>query len=120
MQDCGKSSTLINLRVLSQVQPGDRVRGDGQFIEIEQRSVLTFLVRWWRQDTREKTLIRIATLMSDACKYNVPQNLIAEAMQGVQVMAETTYKSDPLTVARLKTICAQVDCEIKAPRRRSF
>lgn len=110
----------MNLRVLSQMQPGDRVRGDGQFLEIEQRTAFSFLMRWWRQDTREKTLIRIATLMDDACKYNIDKNLLSGALEGVKVMAETTYQSDPLTVARLTTICSRVDCEIKAPRRRSF
>ena len=120
MQDCGSSSVLINLRVLSQVQPGDRVRGDGPFLEIEARWALAALQRWWRQDTREKALTRIAMLMQDVGAYDIPEDLVRDAVAGVRLLASSTYADDPLTVSRLETICARAETATTVPRRRSF
>ena len=111
---------MINLRVLSQVQPGDRVRGDGAFVELEPRWALSPLMRWWRQDTREKAVMRIASLMADAAGFDVPANLMDGAIAGVRRLAASTYEDDPLTVARLDTICARAERAKAVPRRRSF
>ena len=109
------TATRINLRVLGQLQSGDRIRGDATFLEIERRNWTTFLGRWWRQDTRDKTVLRVATLM-DAAVPLLPgaADLVRGACTGLEVLMSSTYATDPLTVARLDIIVKQARASVDA------
>ena len=97
------ADVYVNLRVLSQLQPGDRIRADSTFIEIEPRGALTFVRRWMRSDTREKTVSRIEQLVQEALRICVETDILTSACTGVRVLIDSTYAGDPLTVARVQT-----------------
>lgn len=100
----GNMATLVNLRVLGQVQPNDRIVADSTYLEIESRWGLANFLRWWRADSREKTLTRIQDVMQQAAHIRGTDSLVKDALQGLQQLMDTTYKDDPLTVARLRVI----------------
>ena len=106
----------VNLHVLSQLQPGDRIRADAAYIEIEPRSVLSCLRRWFRADTREKTVARVERLIQDALRLKVNDNILRSACNGVRVLMDSTYADDPLTVARLQTTVNRVEPASQRPR----
>ena len=98
MDDC-----LINLRILSQVQEGDKLKCAGQFFEIES-GLFSTLYRWLRQDTRERTLSRVSEVMECARALNQPE-LVAQACEGLTKL-RTTYQACPTTVARIDQVVA--------------
>ena len=106
----------VNLRVLSQLQPGDRIRADAAYIEIEPRSALSWVKRWFRSDTREKTVARVEQLIQDALRLKVTECVLCSACAGVRVLIDSTYADDPLTVARLQTAINRVAPANRRPR----
>lgn len=109
------ADVYVNLRVLSQLQPGDRIRADSTFIEIEPRGALTFVRRWVRSDTREKTVSRIEQLVQEALRISVDRDVLTRACTGVGVLIDSTYAGDPLTVARLETAINRVGPSSQPP-----
>ena len=116
MQHQNNIAVLVNLRVLGQLQPNDRVRADSNYLEIESRWGLSSFLRWWRADSREKTLSRIQDVMAHACQIKGTDKLIASAREGLQQLINTTYADDPLTVARLEVVLASTAAVNPAPR----
>lgn len=98
--------TLVNLRVVSKLQPGDRLQCcDSKYFGID-RGYFTFIWRWLKADTRQLTLERLEDTVRAACeRKNEPwvQKLLCDACTGLQHLLET-YHTDPTTVSRLETI----------------
>lgn len=103
--------TLVNLRVISKLQPGDRLQCcDSKYFGID-RGYFTFLYRWLKADTRHITLERLEeTTMSARERNNDPaiQKLMQDAKSGLMHLLDT-YHTDPTTVARLESIIALCD-----------
>lgn len=97
---------LVNLRVVSKLQPGDRLQCcDSKYFGID-RGYFTFLWRWLKADTRQLTLERLEDTVNAACerKHEVwVQKLLQDACTGLEHLLET-YHTDPTTVSRLETI----------------
>lgn len=98
-----QEQVLVNLRVLSQLQAGDRLNAEGNLFYIE-RGFLSGLWRWWRQETRERTLSRIDDIMSAARQMPSADRLLGPACKGLESLRDTTYAGDATTTARLDNI----------------
>lgn len=97
---------LVNLRVVSKLQPGDRLQCcDSKYFGID-RGYFTFLWRWLKADTRQLTLERLEDTVVSACGRNTEpcvKKLLTDACEGLNHLLET-YHTDPTTVSRLETI----------------
>lgn len=97
---------LVNLRVISKLQPGDRLQCcDSKYFGID-RGYLTWLYRWMKADTRQITLERLEEtvgLALGARREPAVAKLLLDAQAGIAHLLET-YHSDPTTVARLEAI----------------
>lgn len=97
---------LVNLRVVSKLQPGDRLQCcDSKYFGID-RGYFTFLWRWLKADTRQLTLERLEDTVRAACERRNEtwvRKLLEDACTGLEHLLET-YHTDPTTVSRLETI----------------
>jgi len=96
----------VNLRVVSKLQPGDRLQcTDSRYFGID-RGYFSFLWRWLKADGRALALERLDDTVNEAAKLRKkPQveALLTDAAAGIEHLAET-YHTDPTTVARLEAI----------------
>lgn len=106
---------LINLRVISKLQPGDRLQcTDSRYFGID-RGYFSFLIRWFKADSRVLALERLEDTISEAVKHReqpVIAQLLTNACDGIEHLIET-YHTDPTTVSRLETMLLQCRPEIK-------
>ena len=102
---------LVNLRVISKLQPGDRLQCcDSKYFGID-RGYFTFLYRWLKADTRHIALERLEETIAAATERISEQavkRLIQDAKAGLMHLLDT-YHTDPTTVARLESIIASCD-----------
>lgn len=100
------SLIFVNLRVISKLQPGDRLQcSDGRYFGID-RGYFSFIWRWLKADGRALTLERLEETMREATKVRAHasvQLLIEDAASGIRHLMDT-YHNDPTTVARLESI----------------
>ena len=100
---------LVNLRVVSKLQPGDRLQcTDSRYFGID-RSYFSFLWRWLKADGRALALERLDDTVREALKYGsnpTVQNLLQQACVGIEHLIET-YHTDPTTVSRLEATLNQ-------------
>lgn len=110
-----KDVVLVNLRVVSKLQPGDRLQCcDSKYFGID-RGYLTWLYRWLKADTRQITLERLEDTVNQALEYKgeaAVASLLHEAQAGLMHLLET-YHTDPTTVARLEAIIQSCGIEIE-------
>ena len=101
--------TLVNLRVVSKLQPGDRLQcNDSKYFGID-RGYFTFIWRWLKADTRHITLERLdETVEAARARLHEPEvkRLLDEASAGLHHLLDT-YHTDPTTVARIETLLAK-------------
>lgn len=105
---------LVNLRVVSKLQPGDRLQCcDSKYFGID-RGYLTWLYRWLKADTRQITLERLEDTVAAARVRSdepVVVRLLTDAKEGLMHLLET-YHTDPTTVARLESIISSCECDL--------
>jgi hypothetical protein len=103
-----KDLVLVNLRVVSKLQPGDRLQcTDSRYFGID-RGYFSFLWRWLKADGRGLALERLDDIMrqgSGMREQPVVAKLLKEAESGIGHLIET-YHTDPTTVSRLESILA--------------
>ena len=103
---------LVNLRVVSKLQPGDRLQCcDSKYFGID-RGYFQFLWRWLKTDSRHLTLERLEdTIRAASTHPETPcvRKLLDDACTGLKHLLET-YHSDPTTVSRLETIIDMCKC----------
>ena len=106
-----KDVVLVNLRVVSKLQPGDRLQCcDSKYFGID-RGYFTWFWRWVKADTRQITLERLEDTVGEAGKNRADPTtaaLLTGAKAGLEHLLDT-YHTDPTTVARLETIIAMCD-----------
>jgi len=105
---------LVNLRVVSKLQPGDRLQcTDSRYFGID-RSYFSFIWRWLKADGRTLALERLDDMVREALKARennaVVAQLLVQASGGMQHLMET-YHTDPTTVARLEAIMTMCEHE---------
>ena len=104
---------LVNLRVVSKLQPGDRLQCFGSKYFGIDRGYLTWFFRWFNADGRQLTLERLEDTIEAArerCEEPSVQTLLTDAKAGLVHLLET-YHTDPTTVARLEAIIANCNYE---------
>jgi len=103
-----KDLVLVNLRVVSKLQPCDRLQcTDSRYFGID-RGYFSFLWRWFKADGRGLALERLDDIMrqADAMRQQaVVAKLLKDAENGIAHLIET-YHTDPTTVSRLESILA--------------
>ena len=103
-----KDLVLVNLRVVSKLQPGDRLQcTDSRYFGID-RGYFSFLWRWFKADGRILALERLDDIMRQANGMRqqvVVGKLLKDAEGGIVHLIET-YHTDPTTVSRLESILA--------------
>ena len=72
---------FINLKVLSQIQPGQKIYTDGDYLVLDEGiSYRQKLSRWWLSETREKSLKKIQEIIRSAvyCGQNAINSQMME------------------------------------------
>ena len=99
---------LVNLRVISKLQPGDRLQCcDSKYFGID-RGYFSFIYRWLKADTRHIALERLEDTIAQARDRSgeaAVEPLMRDARAGLVHLLDT-YHTDPTTVARLESIIA--------------
>ena len=100
------SLVLVNLRVVSKLQTGDRLQcTDSRYFGID-RSYFSFIWRWFKADGRTLALERLDDMVTHALKARTNPTvveLLDHASTGIEHLIET-YHTDPTTVSRLESI----------------
>lgn len=103
MSEDAESVTMINLRVLAKLRPGDRLQCcDTKFFSID-RGWLTWLTRWVRNDNRRHTIDRMEETFRKARALESCKGLLPAAKKGSQELLGT-YAGDETTVSRIEHI----------------
>lgn len=76
---------LINLRVISQIQPYQKINAKSEFLSIEYYNWLASLARWVRTDDRQTCLKRLNEIITES--KNILNN------QGIKKEYETRIKT---------------------------
>ncbi len=110
MSEDVESVTMINLRVLAKLRPGDRLQCcDTKFFSID-RGWLTWLTRWIRNDNRRHTIDRVEDTFRKAKSMQSCKELLAPAKKGTQELL-STYAGDETTVSRIEHIISDTNTE---------
>lgn len=108
---------LVNLRVISKLQPGDRLQcNDSKYFGID-RGWFTFIYRWLKADTRHITLERLdETIVAARQRIHEPcmKKLLQDACTGFRHLIDT-YHNDPTTVARIETLLTKCSVPVAEP-----
>lgn len=108
---------LVNLRILSQVQPFQRINTKSEFLGIEAISWHSPVSRWFRSDDREACMRRLAELINEAgttlsenkaAEIDGVKNWLQNSKGGVNNLTKT-YESDATTVAQLQHLIEKID-----------
>lgn len=102
-----ESLCRINLRVVSKLQPGDRLQCcDSRYFGID-RGYMVWLWRWMKGDTRNIMLERLEDTVKTANDMAKDDHSIKELLRlansGLKHLLDT-YHTDPTTVSRLEAI----------------
>jgi hypothetical protein len=103
--------TLVNLRILSKLQPFQRLNTRRRLFEITPRRFLPeWLQRWWDGSTRESDFGRIRDVYMAAFD-NMNEGMRAhlkESTKGLQSLKKT-YENDQTMLARLDNLIESVE-----------
>ena len=103
--------TLVNLRILSKLQPSQRLNTRRRLFEITPRRFLPeWLQRWWDGSTRESDFGRIRDVYMAAFD-NMNEGMRAhlkESTKGLQSLKKT-YENDQTMLARLDNLIESVE-----------
>ena len=113
----------INLRVISQLNEGDKLLVKKNLMKIDRShgGVLNAVTRWWNEEGRSQTIIRINELIRNAFEEignqknicltptsteSIKENL-ARCINGLKELRKT-YSEDPTMVAQLDVIIEEI------------
>lgn len=113
----------VNLKILSQLQPFQRINTRAQLFKIANTDPDTwsigipeFILRWWSSATRDSDFNRIKDLYQEAqeeidSSSNVNERLkshLIESKKGLQSL-QKTYENDVTMKARIDTLLERVE-----------
>jgi len=106
--------TCINLRILGNVQPNQRLYTRGLYFNLSNNSYLPeFLQRWAYRESREHAIARIRKLVGSA-ETSLDMNnehcrqLVSDARKGLQCLQDT-YSTCATTTAQIQQILFRMD-----------
>ena len=109
--------TLVNLRILSRLQPFQRLNTRRALFEItpKRKFLPEWLQRWWEGSSRESDFGRIRDVYVAAFEYpnDNMRNHLSESIKGLQSLKKT-YETDQTMLARLDNLIDSVHrtCEV--------
>ena len=116
----------LNLKVLSQLRPYERLSTIDNRVVVDRPSFFQGLRRWFRGEHRDlnmeviEQLIRRAILyMSNTSSPELADILASElgkAMEGLQNL-QTTYENDSLSVAKLRVLLDEIERSVNFAER---
>ncbi len=59
-------SILVNLKIISKINPNDKLKVTSNTTSIEKEGLMSWLSRWYNGDSRDKTITFIKTVVTDA------------------------------------------------------
>ena len=103
---------IINLKLLSQVEKGQKIITKDTYLNIETRALVPECIRRWnRQDSRHETLRAINRIVNDAISLVQTDTRIRiglkEAINGINNLKDT-YTQCHQTCARIDTILDKI------------
>mgnify|MGYP001197481812 FL=1 len=108
----------INLRVISQLNEGDKLLVSSNLLQIDRsnRGVINAVSRYFCNESRQHTIIRINELIRNALAEkdgndSIQKNLI-QSLNGLEQLKKT-YISDPTVVAQLEVIIDEIKQNVK-------
>ena len=105
------NSIIINLKVVSAIQPNDKINTSDNFLNLESKNLLPqFIKRWWRGDDRNESLSRLDELITEALTRKDPIVIdnIKNTITGLNNL-KNTYSKCIQTVARINTIIEKIN-----------
>ena len=103
----------INLRVISQLNEGDKLLVSSNLLQIDRsnRGVINAVSRYFCNESRQHTIIRINELVRNALAEkdsndSIQKNLI-QSLNGLEQLKKT-YIADPTVVAQLEVIIDEI------------
>ena len=105
------NSIIINLKVISAIQPNDKINTSDNFLNLESKNLLPQSIkRWWRGDDRNESLSRLDELISEALNRKDPIVIdnIKNTITGLNNL-KNTYSKCIQTVARINTIIEKIN-----------
>jgi hypothetical protein len=87
-------SILVNLKIISKINPNDKLKVASNSTSIEKEGLMSWLSRWYYGDSREKTINFIKTVVTDAI------NITNDIMNSTYInnkMKKTVYEENEFT-----------------------
>lgn len=105
---------VINLNILSSIEPNKKLMTKDVYLNIEVNNILIpeFVKRWYRGDDRNECIKAIDNVIIKSIKiidkYSELKTYLLKSIKGIENL-KTTYSQDVQTVARLDTIIAKIN-----------
>ena len=109
---------IINLKIISKIQKGQKVSVQGPILSLEYYSYIPeFIRRWFKKDGREKTINQIKFYIDNAIKIDNNQkhriiNELEQSKKGIENL-KVTYNDDVTIIAKIDIILEHIDEYIK-------
>ena len=114
MSNSDFDEAVINLNILSSIEPNKKLMTKDVYLNIEVNNILIpeFVKRWYRGDDRNECIKAIDNVIIKSIKiidkYSELKTYLLKSIKGIENL-KTTYSQDVQTVARLDTIIAKIN-----------
>ena len=100
---------IVNLKIISKIEKGDRLTTTTSFLNIEQTSLIPQCVRRWKQgEGRNETIRKINIVINNALLSKTDINdYLYDCITGITNLQDT-YSTDLQTCSRLDTIIDKI------------
>ena len=107
----------INLRVISQLNEGDKLLVSSNLLQIDRsnRGVINAVSRYFCNESRQHTIIRINELVRKAIEEKDNNESIQKSNKSLNGLEQLkkTYIADPTVVAQLEVIVDEIKQNVK-------
>jgi hypothetical protein len=103
---------IISLKIISNIQIGQRIVSTESYINIETPSLIPeFIRRWKRADGRTKAIKLLNVIINNSIHFykkgELNQRYLNEAITGLHNL-QSTYSDDPLTMCCIDTLVDKI------------
>ena len=110
----GENSEInINLKVISQINEGDKLFVTQNLLQIDrsQRGIANASVRWYNNESRQQTMIQLNKIIRKAFEFMSSDRLIGQnlesSLKGL-IELRKTYIDDPTVVAQIDVLMEEI------------